>query len=297
MRVFAAALLLLVPPLAWGAPHGIALTPAQMKDGGVAVARPAPMRFTPARRGYGMVVDASPALALRAAIVQAEARERLTMATLARTRTLFRGAGNVSEAALQQAEAAQAVASARLAGLKVKARTKYGAALGGAMISGGKAVRALAAGESLVEVDLPGAALADPPGVAKAGAAKLTLIGVSGHLPRGMVGEGLYYRGPAMQVGTPLAVSLPTGAVLSGVLVPASSVLYQGGGAKVFVETAAGHFVPVAISIGAKIRGHGAVAGYFVANGVLSAGAKVVVAGAGLLRSIARTTHSKTTKG
>ncbi|MCU4159841.1 hypothetical protein AiwAL_06950 [Acidiphilium sp. AL] len=290
MRVFAVALLLLVPALAWGAPRGIALTKAQMRDGGVAVARPAPMRFAPARRGYGMVIDASPVLALRAAIVQAEARERLTMATLGRTRTLFHGAGNVSEAALQQAEAAQAVAAARLAGLKVKARTTYGAALGGALISGGKVVRALESGQSLVEVGLPGAALTDPPAVAKAGTAKLTLIGVSGHLPRGMVGQGLYYRGPAMQVGTPLSVSLPTGPVRRGISVPASSVLYRGGAAYVFVETSPGRFVARAIPIGAKIRKHGAVTGYFVAGGVLPSGAKLVVKGAGLLRSIAKTT-------
>lgn len=292
MRIFAAALLLLVPALAWGAPRGIVLTPAQMRDGGVAVARPTPMRFAPARRGYGMVVDASPVLALRAAIVQAEARERLTMATLGRTQTLFHGAGNVSEAALQQAEAAQAVAAARLAGLKVKARATYGAALGGAMISGGKVLRALAAGESLVEVGLRGAALADPPAVAKAGTARLTLIGVAGRLPQGMVGQGLYYRGPAMQTGTPLAVSIVVGAARRGVSVPASAVMYRDGAAYVFVETSPGRFVARAIPIGAKLRRHGAVVGYFVADGVLASGAKVVVKGAGLLRSI-----SKTAKG
>lgn len=269
------------------AAHPITLDPAQIADGGITVAAPRPITYTPQRRGYGMVVDAGAALVVRARVIAADAQSKLAAINAKRTATLYGGAGNVSQASVQQTAATAAVAQARLAGVEATARAQYGAALGHALIDGGPALTALSRGGSLVEVSLQGDALRKPPATAAAthGIA-LRLIGLAGHVSAGVLGETLYYSGPNLPVGTPLAVELPTGPARPGIVVPASAVIYTLHGANLYIETAPGHFSAVTLPTANKIWRHGSLTGYFLAAGILPPGAKLVVRGAGLLRSI-----------
>ncbi|MDD2875985.1 MAG: hypothetical protein PHT60_02015 [Acidiphilium sp.] len=294
MKFYVVVAALVLPPVACAGVPVIPLAPAQIAAAGIVAAPPRSIDHIPARRGYGMVVDPAPALALHELIVEAEAGQRLADATMARTRTLFGGAGNVSKASLQQAEAQAAVAQARLVGLQAEARAKFGAVLGTALIKGGAPLEALARGDALVEVSVPGAALGVPPRAASAPhGVVLRLIGPAGHVPPGLVGETLYYTGPDLPVGLPLAVRLPVGGARRGVMVPANAVIYHADGASVYIEIAPGRFKSIGISLGETIDRHDGLAGYFVPDGVLPPGVKLVVRGAGVLRSIDKSAAQK----
>ncbi|HET9148759.1 MAG TPA: hypothetical protein VFN77_11955, partial [Acetobacteraceae bacterium] len=139
------------------------------RDGGVKTEHPPLIHFAPSRDAYGIVENPAAVLALRASIIEAAAQLQLADANLKRTSQLYHAAHNVSVASLEQAQAAQAVAAAKLAALKAKAAATYGLSLGQALLATSGPVAALAAGKaSLIEVSVSAPVLNKPPAQATA---------------------------------------------------------------------------------------------------------------------------------
>ena len=266
------------------------------RDGGVKTVHLPLIRHAPSRAAYGVVESPAALLSLRASVIEAAATRRLAEANLKRTSQLYHAAHNVSVASLEQAQAAEAVAAARLAALKANAAATYGSSLGDALLAKDGPMAALVAGKaSLIEVSVAAPELAKPPVQATARIEQgkpmpLQLIGAAGQVPLGMLGQGFYYAGPALPSGTPLAVSLPAGAAQKGYAVPLSALIYQDRGALMFIETQPGSFTMVKVPMGVKLKR----GGYFVPERVIPHGAAVATQGAGLLLSIAA--HDKAAK-
>lgn len=270
----------------------IKVDPAAQRAGGVVVRTLAPVRFAPRRAAYGVVLDPGPLIALRNQIVAAQASGKFAAQSLARAQRLYHASHNIAMAKLESAEAGYATADAHAIALIAKARADWGAALGAVLIDGGSVIQALSDGKSsLIEAAVTGRPL-DPPGAATGRTAEgapimLRLIGIAAHLPSGVVGQGLYYAGPAgMSVGLPLSLMLPDGLARAGVAVPPKAILYLRGHKFVFREVAADRFALVRVSDVLQMRRRGDAARYFVGKG-LQPGDRVAVAGAGVLLSAA----------
>ncbi|MGC9269782.1 hypothetical protein [Acidiphilium sp.] len=267
--------------------------------GGVVTARLPLIRYWPVRDADGVVQDPSRLLALRFALITAEVQARLTATDLARTEALYRAGHNVSAASLERAQAAQASAASNLAALHAQAVTRYGAAIAAVITRPTGPVAAIALGKAaLVELSLGMTSLRSPSRTATARdfggrTVILRFLGTSGRVPTGLVGQGLYYSGPLLPAGLPLAVQLRDKAAQTGAIVPASAVIYRRRGSAVFVEMAPGKFRLTPIPLTDPVRVHGDLRGYFVSKTVLPQGKPVAVGGAGLLLSInaAQTDH------
>lgn len=271
-----------------------------MDSGLIAVKTLKRQTLAPGFPAYGTVVDSTPAIRAREAIVRAEAAERLASATLVRTRHLYHAGGNVSEAELQQAEAQASEVEARLDGRKAVATTRFGAALGRAIVDGNKTWQRIASGNALISVVHDGPALTSPPeaahGTTPDGVQRsLRAIGRAGRLPPGLSGQAFYFTGPDLPVGTTLNVSIDGGHAQTGYEVPVSALIYRGDAAYAFAETGKRRFVEITIPLSWPIRNHGTIAAYFVPAALLPrAGAymgAVITRGAGLVRSVAAGGH------
>lgn len=262
------------------------------RDGGVKTRHLPLIRHTPSRKAYGMVESPSQVLSLRASIIEAAAQLQLAEANLKRTSQLYHAAHNVSVASLEQAQAAQSVAAAKLAALKAKAVARYGSSLGNTLSAPEGPLAGLAAGKvSLIEVSLGAPTLPHPPRQAAARAdgktLPLTLIGAAGSVPAGMVGQGFYYIGPALPSGMPLSITLPQGAPRSGYAIPLSALVYRDRKASMFVETRPGRFLMVPVPMSTEIDTDGGTEGYFVPAKLMPRDAVIAVQGAGFLLSVA----------
>ncbi len=285
----------------------LTLDNATLASGLIATVTPTLRTEAPQRHAEGRVLDPAPALALRGRIVAAAAAAKLDAATLDRTRQLYRAAGNVSQASLEQAEAAAASSAARLAALRAEAIARFGAPLGRAIAQDGPAFRALAGGGALVLVVQAGPALKPAPARATARlpdgtAAALRDIGPAGVQPPGLLGQALLFTGPPLPVGAPLDVSLPAGRRIAGYDVPVAALVWHRGRAFVFVRTAPGRFAAVALGGGGLLApsgvdpsapvgaGSSAPSGagqtQFVPAAALPRAPAIVVRGAGLLNSM-----------
>ncbi len=256
--------------------------------GGVRIATLALTRFQPARVADGVVTDPAGLLTLRAGLIDAGIRAHLAAAELARTRQLFRAGQNVSAASLQQAEAADALATARCQALAAQAIARFGPVLAGMMARSTGPVAAMAVGKaSLVAVALT----ASPPPRATARDAAgapitLTFIGAMAHAPAGRIGPGAYYRAPLLPAGEPLALRLDQGGAHRGYLIPASAIIYRPGRRAIFIETAPHRFTLTALRGAVPVRAEGTLRSYFVRRTHLPPHPTVAIAGAGLLLSI-----------
>ncbi len=302
-RVLFGILALLLPEAALA--QTVAISPQAARDGGVKAVRLPLIRFRPSRSAYGIVENPAAVLSLRASIIEAAARLQLANANLKRTNQLYQAAHNVSVASLEQAQAAQAVAAARLAALQASAAATYGSSLGKALLATEGPVAALAAGQtSLIEVSVSAPVLNKPPAQATAQVQDgqplpVTLIGAAGQVPMGMLRQGFYYTGPALPSGTPLSVTLPEGHAQAGYAIPLSALVYRDRSASMFAETKPGRFTLVKVPMGMKIHPAGAAQGYaaqgyFVPERLIPQGAAIATQGAGLLLSIAA--HDKAEK-
>ncbi|CAG4914667.1 unnamed protein product [Acidocella sp. C78] len=282
----------LLPPLAGGAARaaGVTVGKATLASGLIGTMTPKLRTEAPQLHAEGRVLDPAPAIALHGRIVAAQVAATLDAATLARTRSLYHAAGNVSRASLEQAEAAARGSAARLATLRAEAIARFGVKLGRAIAQDGPAFRAIAAGGALVLAVRAGPALKPAPARATARlpdgtAAALRAIGPAGVLPPGLVGQALLFTGPSLPVGTPLDVSLPAGRKIAGYDVPAAALVWHRGRAFVFVRTAPGRFAAIAVG-GASSAAAGGAATRFVPAQALPPAPAIVVRGAGLLNSM-----------
>lgn len=289
-RQVLAAFLTMIPVFARA--QTVNIDPRAAHDGGVKVASLPLVRFAPARSGYGMVGDTAGLIALRGALLEAAAHERLTRATLTRAAQLYHAGRNVSVASLEQAQAAQASAEARLATLRARLISEYGAALADQLARSSGPGMALVLGKaSLIEVSVAAPILPSVPAQATARsdhgpAVALTLIGPAGHVPTGLVSQGLYYLGPLLPAGMPLAVRLPIGPSRAGYIVPRSALIYRDHHPAFFQETAPGRFAITSLATAAVVRSDGCLRGYFIRHALLPHGGPIAVAGAGLLLSM-----------
>lgn len=243
----------------------------------------------PGVAAYGMVIDPAPVIALRSRIVAARAMLTLADANLARTRKLYRAGGNVSKASLQQTEADTTVAQARLTEMRAEAKTRFGSALGAAIADGGAPFRAIEAGGSLVSVVQTGASLAAQPAAwartPDGSRVVLQPVGRASRIPKGLLGQAFFYTGPALAIGSPLAVTLVTNGSVAGYDVPATALVWHDNTPFAFVRTGARRFAMYPVATTEPVRHAATVSGFFVPDADLPNQPTVVTSGAGLLNS------------
>ena len=269
------------------------LSAKTMKTGLIAVTTLSPETRRPGLPAFGRVIDPTPIIQLHAKIVTARAKAHLAATALARTRHLYRAAQNVSKARLEQAEADASETKAHLDELTQRARLRYGAALGGAIIGDGSAFTRIASGDALVSAIVTARTAMPDDGTAKARepdgtTISLSLVGEAGELPQGTVGKPVYFTGPSLPAGTPLAVTLPGGKARKGYAVPVSALIWQRDMPRVFVTVGPRRFREMRIPDDAPIRrDDGTTIAYFVPVGQLPASPAIVTKGVGLVFSAA----------
>jgi hypothetical protein len=236
-----------------------------------------------------MVIDPTPVITLRHRIVAARATLRLNDANLARARKLYHSGGNVSKASLQQIQAATAIAQARVEELLAQAKERYGVALGTVIADDGAAFRTISSGGSLISVVQAGATLAAPPAASARASdgSRVTLrpVGSAGRIPKGLLGQAFFYTGPALAIGSPLAVTLRAPSAVTGYDVPAAALVWHDNSPFVFVRIGASRFAMYRVTTTHKLRHAGAIARFFVPGADLPAHPAIVTSGAGLLNS------------
>ena len=272
-----------------GVPRSVTIDAATMSSGLIKTSVLRLETKHPGSAAYGMVIDPTPVITLRHRIVAARATLTLNDANLARARKLYRSGGNVSKASLQQIQAQTAIAQARVEDLLTRAKARYGVALGTGIADDGAAFRTISAGGSLVSVVQAGAALAAPAAAsAKApDGSRVTLrpVGSAGRIPKGLLGQAFFYTGPALAIGSPLAVILRAPRAVTGYDVPAGALVWHDNASFVFVRIGANHFATYRVTTTHPLRHAGTIAGFFVPGADLPAHPAIVTSGAGLLNS------------
>ena len=289
----AAALLAPVAPAAGLAP--IKLGPQALLAGQIRTARLRRLESAPRLSAYGIVLDPGPLAMLASQVIAARAQAALARSEARRAAVLYRAHHNISQAALQSAQAGLETAAATLMQLKTRMLAHWGPKLSAAALSGRAPVRALETGAAaLVEVSLPlGQGSERPPANALATTPDgekiwLRFISPAPRTAAGVAGESLFYLMPAeisAPIGTPLTVALEARARVAGVLVSRSAVVWDHGELLVFRDTAPGTFLPVPIRSSFISGG-----GYFVPESPgtpLRPGDRIVTGGAALLYSAA----------
>ena len=318
-----AIILLSALALAWpgsaraGSPTVVRLDAGVLKAAQLHVQVLKPSRQAPRLAAYGIVLDparvaaaSAEIAAARSKVAEDEAKASLAAAAAARTEVLYRARENVALADMQKAQSQLAVAraeeameTASLAETNARIRAAWGPTLAAAIASNSAPLPELEEGSKrLVRVSLPlGAGLSDPPPIVRASAPDGTRIALafvsrSPRTERRIAGQSSFYlmaRTNSAPIGTPLAASLDTAAPESGVIVPASAVVWNDGQAFVYRQIGATTFAAVPISTATPRAG-----GYFVPERLLAPGTKVVTEGAALILSAALSGKSpKAVKG
>lgn len=290
LAVGALSIILVICPAHAQARRSVTLNAATLKSGLVRTTTLRLETVLPGIAAYGTVIDPTPVIALRSRIIAAQAELTLADANLARTRKLYRAAGNVSEASLQQAEAHAAVARSDLVALQETGKARFGIVLGTAIDNGGIPFHRIATGGSLVSVVYNITPLALPPPDARAttqdgSQVALQSIGLAGRIPKGLLGQAFLYTGPTLAIGTSLAVTLNSQNKLAGYNVPAGTLVWHDDSAFVFVRVKPRRFTMYKITTGQPVRQDNRVTGYFVSKADLPDKPVIVSSGAGLLNS------------
>ena len=256
---------------------------------------------------FGIVLDTGPLInlaaritAARGTLAAAHAAAALARSEAARATMLYGNQHNISQAAfqaaqahLQVAQAEQASAQAQLGELMARARTDWGARLGAAAASGTAPLPQLESGtQQLVEASVP-LGQSVPPASTHAQASApdgqpvaLRWIGRAPRAAAGVGGPGLYYLmkpQDSAPIGTPITVTLRGAGTVTGVLIPASAVVWHDGQAFVYRQSSANIFAPIVLHEPVRVG-----QGYFVpgrAGAALQPGQRIVVAGAALVFS------------
>ena len=291
VAAIAAAILAPVAPAAGLAPLKLGLR--ELAAGQIRTAGLRRLELAPRISAYGVVLDPGPLAMLASQVIAARASAALARSEARRAAGLYRAHHNISQAALQTAQAGLETAAATYAQLHTRMLAHWGVKLTDAAVSARAPVPALETGTAaLVEVSLPlGQALAHPPTTASATTpdgekVQLRFISRAPRTAAGVTGQSLFYLMPAQTsapIGTPLTVSLETAPRKTGVMVPQSAVVWHQGVLLAFRETAPGSFLPVPIR-NSFISGDG----YFVPEGrgtPLHPGDRIVTGGAALLYS------------
>ena len=272
------------------------------RENGIAATKLQAEHWRDEAQATGIVLQLQPLLDLKTSyntarmdIAKAQAVAQASAAELKRLQELNRGSENVSEKAVETAQAAaesdQATltnAQQSLAVLKDSIELKWGAAVANWLEGESPQLSALVAQrEFLVQVTAIGGASITPPPHATMQLANN--VHAEAHLlsslpqlePRLQAPSLLYTVGahPGRVPGLNLVVALPAGPPQSGVIVPDSAVVWWQGQAWCYVEAPAGKFTRAEVPTGNPAPG-----GWFVSEGI-PAGTQVVTKGAQTLLS------------
>lgn len=288
-------------PAAVEAP-ALAIDKLAQEAGGIECAVLPSMSFHAERHGYGTVLEVGRLIELGTAINQAkaqlaaaEAKAGVARSASERANSLFKEEQNISAAQRQSAEASYRGEQASLtsASLSLKqalamARQEFGPGLGQALLDGSPLVgKLIDRDEALIQVTLPGNAIAAPPKTAKILAAGATIeatyLSLAGKVDPRIQGVALLFTAPShggdLQPGLSIEAILAVGDAGQGVTVPESAVVRWQGQSWIYRRTAPESFVRHLIRTDIA----GAAGGYIVTD--LGSGAEIVTRGAELLLS------------
>lgn len=296
-----------VPSRAAGADLRVRISEPAQEAGGIRTEALKPAQLAPATEVFGVVMNPAPLMELRARLLAARADADGVRAAASfsgreheRLKALYADDRNVSQRAVQSADATLRSEQARLSGLDRGAiglheslRTQWGDAIARfAADPRATFFEELSSQRTLlVQVTLPPGA--EPP--APDAVISLSLLTGSGPKRRAVLlssapfadpvipGPTYLFRtavAPELRVGNRVKGELPRGgAARDGVAVPWAAVVYHGGKAWVYVQTGKDEFARREVETGAAVEG-----GWFNDKG-LEPGEAVVVSGAQLLLS------------
>ena len=233
-----------------------------------------PQWVRPVRRAYGRAVRLGSIVAAVDAIRSARAAAKLDSIQLAEARALYREPYRISAQKLAQAKATAGEASARLESMVGVLRDRYGNRFAAKLLHDRRLLARIGGGEvSVIDAILPYPVLRRPPRSATASVdggpdvparrVALSLFGIGGRVPAGMIGQSLYYLGPALQSGTMLRVSLRLDTRPARTLkLPVSALIFDGREAIAFRRIAAHRFRSFRLSHALPYYSHGHLAGY-----------------------------------
>lgn len=251
---------------------------------------------------FGTVLDPSDlvvlqekAAAAEAGVQRASASRNASAAEYRRLKALHAGRHDVSERALQAAEAAWQgdeaslrAATSALSAVRLTAEQQWGAAIAKAVFEHGKLFEQwIHHDQVLVQVLLPaGTVLPSPPRAARLKSTdgpilQAAFVSASPRADIRLQGASLFYTAEATSLlpGMTVWAYLPTGQATDGVVVPSSAVVWLQGKAWVYAQIQPGRFERFALALDTP-----ADDGWFAAKG-FAAGAPIVVTGAQLLLS------------
>ena len=254
-------------------------------------------------RAYGMVLDVARLTELSNNYNRAQTQTQTAQAKLALSRAEFDRATKlykdhmaISEAQMQSAEATFVMDQANLAAAQAQVRSltasayqDWGAVIGKSVVDQSEtAVRLIERREFLLQITLPpGVVLTVAPTTAaiesgKSARAKITFVSPATHIDPKIQGVTLFYAAPAesgLLPGMNVLAFLPTGKVIDGVAIAASSVVWWQDRAWVYLRSSPDKFVRVEIATDLPAPG----GGYIVAG--MPSDVQIVSSGAQLLLS------------
>jgi hypothetical protein len=284
----------------------VRVSPGAQRASGLELAKLTPGKAHPSVEVFGSISDLKPLLDARARFLAAQAEVRALRAAAvnsareqARLRGLYEDDRNVSERALQEAEAVArgdaervTVALQQLAGIENAARAEWGAALTDlALDAASGSLAGLAEGRELIaQITIPyehadvaarSALLLGPAGY-RGARSPAHYVSPAPQASQALPGVTYFYRVSAagLRVGMRVSGELRlAGAATEGVVVPEAAVVWQAGRAWCYVKEDNERFVRVPVATSRAIEG-----GWLNATG-FEPGQEVVVAGAQLLLS------------
>lgn len=287
--------------------HAVTIDLARQQRGGIVTEALEAVSLRQELRAYATVLEPAGLLALAGDFASAKARLQKARANLEasgqqynRARALNAEGKNISDKALQAAEAAwqsdRIEASASEEALRVAqdaVRQQWGEVITGWLVQGATALgRLLRQEDLLVQISLPPDERINekinnltswPPTSAWVRTPRGVLLSVAlvSPAPRADVriqGMSYFYRASAgnkgLLPGMDVEAYLPAGPEARGFVIPLSAVLWRQGDAWVYVQTETVHFARRAISTANPVKG-----GFFVTEG-FKAGERIVVRGA-----------------
>lgn len=282
----------------------VTLAPDTQEKSGIVIAPLVSVSHQEEIGAYGTILSLQDLIDLRSNYAAAKAQVDKTQASLSASRKeydrlkgLYTAHQNISDKALQAAEAAwrsdEASAHAAQAAVQAVVRTvrqRWGGVLAEWLSDTSPVLdRLLQQQEALIQITVPAGVhlrSAPPTAQVQAGDGALVPVTLVSPAPRTdprLQGVSFFYRAPAqtpgLLVGMNIVVSLPVGSKTQGVVVPASAVVWWQGKAWVYVQRAPDQFVRREISTQIPIQ-----KGWFIKHG-FAAGDSVVVIGAQLLFS------------
>jgi hypothetical protein len=223
-------------------------------------------------RAYGMVLDVARLTELsnnynraQAEVQTAQAKLAMSRAAFDRATKLYNQTKAISEAQMQAVEAAFVTDQASLAATQAQVRSltasayqDWGSVIGKSLVDQSETVaRLIERQEFLLQITLPpGVVLTVPPAMAavesgRSARTKIAFVSPATHVDPKIQGVTLFYAAPAesgLLPGMNVLAFLPTGKIIDGVAVAASTVVWWQDRAWVYQRTSPDKFVRVEIA-------------------------------------------------